>query len=124
MSTAQDRQMQAIADLAAEYERLNQAIRRSHEAIADMRAERKLLTDLLIEVREATQQRADAMVETEVRRALDQMIPTVNKAMDQAVEKVFAKFDRLTRMITGEEGNPDRPPLEDLITKAKQEGRL
>ena len=109
-------------ELAAEYARLNEATRRSHEAIADMRAERKLLSALLVEVREATQQRAEAIVETVVVREVDKMDRAVQKAIAQAEERVFARFERLTKMITGEEGHPDRPPLEGLIAKAKQAG--
>jgi hypothetical protein len=109
--------------LAREFAALNTATQRAHQVLADMRAERKLLSALLIEVREATQQRAEALVETAVVREVDKMDQAVQKAIAMAEERVFARFDRLTRMITGEEGHPDRPPLEDLIREAQQRGR-
>jgi hypothetical protein len=110
--------------LMREFAALNTATERAHRAIADMRAERKMLAALRIEVREATQRRAEEMVIEEVRRALDEMVPKCKAAVDEAVEKVFGKFDRITKMLTGEEGHPDRPPIESLIAKAKQAGMV
>ena len=110
--------------LMREFAALNTATERAHQAISDMRAERKLLSALLIEVREATQQRAEALIEAAVVPNVEKMNAALLKATDQATDQVFARFEKLAKMITGEEGHPDRPPLAGIIADAKRAGVL
>lgn len=111
-------------DLAAEYASLNEALRKSHEAIADMRTERQLLTGLLAEVKAATTSSAEQMIEAELNRQLEALAPKVTAELDRAADAVCVKFDRFARILTGEDGPPGSPGLEKLLTKAKQGGYL
>jgi predicted transcriptional regulator len=114
------------AELAAEYARLNEATRRSHEVIADMRAERKLLGELLVEVREATHQRAETMIESAVTAGLQVLGEKTEEAMARSVERVGQKIDHYLEIALGLDAlskAKGREPIPDLIARAKREGR-
>jgi hypothetical protein len=87
-----------------------------------MRAERKLLSALLIEVREAAQHRAEAMIQAEVNRQLGALVPKVQGHLDGAVLAVRNRFEEIERIIFNRAGDPNG--LKNAVVEAKREGRI
>ncbi|HST84637.1 MAG TPA: hypothetical protein VLL08_23065 [Kineosporiaceae bacterium] len=112
--------------LVREFAALNTATERAHQAIADMRAERKLLSSLLIEVREAVQQRAETMIEAALTPALELLGEKTKEAMDRSVERVGQQIDHYLELALGQDALAKAKgyePIPDLIARVKREGR-
>lgn len=118
--------MNAAEQLAQEFAALNTAIERAHQAIADLRTERKLLADLLIEVREATQQRASTMIEEAVTAGLKELGDQTEAAMAKAVERVGERIDHYLAIALGQDAltkAKGQESIPELIERLKREGR-
>jgi phosphoenolpyruvate-protein kinase (PTS system EI component) len=101
-------------DVQAEIDALKTATREAHEALRDLRAERKALDNARRTLSGDIKQVVESMIEERVAAGLASYAETVTAAMDSAVAKVHSEFNRLERIFTGRE-DPSRPDLETLI---------
>jgi len=60
----------SAADLAREFAAINAAIQKSHEVLADMRAERKLMGQMLLDVRAEIKDGVQGLVAAEVKKCV------------------------------------------------------
>jgi hypothetical protein len=98
--------------LRAAAEEVRQATRDAHAAAKDLRS-------LLREVRELLAEGADELVTEEVGRQLDKLGPATRAAMDDAVARVSAEFDKLAAILMGD-GDPSAPPMRELVRLAAE----
>lgn len=104
----------AVAQAAQD---LREAVREAHEALQDLKAERRAVQQLL----DGIPAKVDARIERQVTEGLEALGRETRKAIDAATEKVTAEFDNLADLLMGRTA-PDRrqglPPLDDLIRQA------
>lgn len=87
--------------LAREYAALNEATRRAHEAIADMRAERQLLNKELAAARTELADGVKGLLEAEVQKGLQQFHEATRKAMSDAVTHVDEQLQKYLDVALG-----------------------
>ena len=100
---------------AAEIEALRAATREAHEALKDLRTERRAVQQLVDGIEGRVQRAVAALIETQVTEQLAALGKVTRKAMDDSVAKVHREFDRLERIFTGRDNSHE--PLEDLILR-------
>lgn len=107
--------------LAQEFAALNEATRRAHEAIADMRAERRLLADerkaaevIRGEITQLINDQCSAAIGECVDEQLQQFVPAMVTQMDKSKASIEATFDELKNLYLGM-GSPNTEPIEDLV---------
>ena len=113
--------------MAQEFAALNEATRRAHEAIADMRTERKLMAEQLAEVRKELDGSVEKRLDAEVKRQLANLGEATQKAMDDSVERVGRKIDEYLELSIGTDAYSKlkgRQPIPDLIREARKDGRI
>lgn len=96
-------------------------IREGHGLLKDMRAERRMIEQLLDGIPDKVNKR----IEDAVRVGLETLGEKTREAMDASVAKVGREFDRLEAIFTGTERKMHRqgkPPLEDLIREHRESG--
>lgn len=96
---------------------LREAVREAHEALKDLRAERRAVQELL----DGLPAKVDARIEHQLAQGLDALGRETRKAIDAATEKVTAEFDHLADILMGRTAQDRRQglqPLDDLIRQA------
>jgi hypothetical protein len=107
--------------LAQEFAALNEATRRAHEAIADMRTERRLLADerkaaeaIRGEIRKMVLDNCGSLIGETVASQLDQFVPDMKEAMEKSKASVEEAFTRLENLYLGKTG-PHTESIEDVV---------
>jgi uncharacterized coiled-coil DUF342 family protein len=108
-------------ELAREFAALNEAARKAHEVLADMRAERKLLAAELKDVHEARaglradiNEQCSDLINDCVRTQLETLVPEMQRHHEISVAKVDESFTRLQNLYLCGDG-PDPKPIEDMV---------
>ncbi|WP_333771001.1 hypothetical protein [Streptomyces sp. IBSBF 2435] len=93
---------------------------------AEIREARETLKDLRREIRDArtlVPLLTDELFEAEVKKQVGELGRVTEKAMDDAVARVFAKFDKVQALLMGEDPHSrrrGRPSIPDLLAGARQ----
>ncbi|MFI6274288.1 hypothetical protein [Streptomyces sp. NPDC050988] len=90
---------------------LREEIREARGTLKDLRREIKTARELVPLL-------TDELFEAEVKKQVDALGTATEAAMDQAVKRVFAKFDQLQAVATGEDRHSRRrgqPSIPDLL---------
>lgn len=110
-----------VTDLAREFAAVNEATKKAHELLADMRAERRLLADDLkavdaarVALREDIREQCGELIGERVASLLESFEPAVKSQMDRSVAKVAETFDKLETLYLCGNG-PDPKPIEDMV---------
>jgi hypothetical protein len=115
----------SAADLARELAALNAAIKKSHEALADMRAERKLLAQLLADIRAEIKDGVRALVDAEVEKQIAVLSVETDEAIRQTVKKINTIFDNYIAECLGtdpQSAREGKTPVPDIVRKARSMG--
>jgi hypothetical protein len=80
-----------VARLAAELAAVNEAVRRAHEAITDLRRERQTLTVLAAEIKAITSKKAEQLIDSEIRRQISVMGPAIRASLGGKFEEVIGQ---------------------------------
>lgn len=123
---------------------LKEATREAHMAIKDLRTLMKEVRDLLKEVQQTrddletvAQVAFEERLGTAVKESLDGLMNATNTAIDQAMEKVYERFDKVASALLGEEegtiplidyaraiGRGDGRPPESIVMTGRQAAEL
>jgi hypothetical protein len=103
-----------LAQAAAEREELREEIREAHGVLKDLRRE-------IRDARELVPLLTDELFTAEVKKQVDALGAATDKAMGAAVEGVFAKFDKIQSILTGEDkqSRRKRHPSVPALLKAR-----
>lgn len=93
-----DQQQQKLLHLL---DQINTATQQAHGLLKDLRAERAEIQTWLDTVRTSWRAETEQKVIEAVKDGLGKFERQTRKAMDAAVDKVFAEFDRIQAIITG-----------------------
>jgi hypothetical protein len=104
----------AADDLAA----LKAATREAHEVLRDLRTELRAVKQMLDGIEGRVQRAVGTLIDQQVAAQVSQLGETTEKAMRESVAKVGRTFDRLERILTGQEGD-GRPPLEQQLRQVQ-----
>lgn len=102
--------------LAEEYARLNDATRAAHEAIKDLRTERRLLA----EERAAITKTVTDLMEEAVEAEVGKLAAATQDAMTEAVARVDAKIDEYVAVALGQDKRTRRKGLPSIPEMAEQ----
>lgn len=102
---------------ADEIQALRAATREAHEALQDLRAERRRVEQLLTQVDDRVKRAVTSLIEEAVKRDLAELGQVTHKAMHDAVAKVCREFDRLARIYLGRDADGTET-LEELTRRA------
>lgn len=111
----------SAADLAREFAALNDAIRKSHELLADMRAERKLMGQLLLDVRAEIKGGVAGLINAEVEKQINVLGVETEEAIRRTVKKVNTIFDNYISVCLGTDPQSvkeGRAPVPELVQEA------
>jgi len=108
-------------ELTEAFAAINEATRKAHELIADMRAERALLAadlkavhDARAGLRDDINEQSSELIGECVAAHLAEFEPSVKAQMDRSVAKVDESFTRLQNIYLCGNG-PDPKPIEDMV---------
>lgn len=111
-SLAPEQELEAVRD------QVRAEIREAREVLKDLRAEIK-------EARTLVPLLTDDLFEQEVRKQVAELGRVTEQAMDASVKRVIAKFDKLAKILMGEEhsqrSKPSIPEIIDGIARAKEQ---
>lgn len=113
--------------LAEEFAALNEATRRAHEAIADMRAERRLLTEQLAAVRAELHNGVKTILEAQVEAAVSELGKATEKAMRDTVARVDQQIDYYLETALGQDAYSrlkGRPTVPEMVAEARRNGTV
>lgn len=103
-SLAPEQELEAVRD------QVRAEIREAREVLKDIRAEIK-------EARTLIPLLTDELFEVEVRKQIAELGRATEKAMDASVERVIAKFDKLSKILMGEEHSQrSQPSIPEIVT--------
>lgn len=92
-----------------EIERLNEAIRKAHETMKDLKAARTELNEFLRQIR--------VMLDEEVKKQIDALGVSSQKAIEDSEERIMKRFENLEKMIFTATDDPAQVTLETLFDK-------
>lgn len=101
---------------------LREATRQAHEALKDLRTERRAVEQLVAGIEGRVQRAVADLIEAQVAEQVAALAKVTDKAMRDSVAKVERSFDRLERILTGQDDD-GQPTLEEQI-RAKLEAGL
>jgi hypothetical protein len=87
--------------LAEEFAALNEAVRKSHEAIADMKTERRLMAATLTELRNMINGDVKKLLHDEVAKQVADLGKATDQAMRDAVARVDLKVNQYLELSLG-----------------------
>ena len=102
---------------ADEIEALRQATRQAHEALKDLRTERRAVEQLVAGIEGRVQRAVAVLIETQVAAQVAALGKVTEKAMDDSVAKVGREFDRLAAIYLGRD-DTQRGTLEEQTRRA------
>lgn len=109
-------------DLAA----LRAATREAHEAIQDLRAATREARAVLAEIEQAAARTVDERMGEQVQRGLAEYTDAVSRAIDDASQAVYHRFDTMADILLGEtdaERRRGKPSIPDLDPRPCPRGR-
>lgn len=112
-------------DLAREFAALNTAMRKSHALLADMRDERKLLAQMLIDLRTTTTTSVGEIIAAEVTEQVDRLGKETDKAIRSSIRKVGTLFDEYVARCLGldaETKAAGQDSIPEMIAKVRASG--
>lgn len=89
-------------DLQAEVDRLRDVLREAHAAIKDMRHLLRQADAARAVIETMVAKQIEEGIKTEVDKGLDEYRDSLNKAIDNATEAVYRRFDTIADMLLGE----------------------
>lgn len=108
-------------ELAREFAALNAAIAKSHEVLVDMRAERKLMGQMLLDVRSTIKDGVTGLIEAEVAKQIGVLGVETEAAIRKTVRKINVIFDNYIQICLGTDAQSVREgktPVPELVQKA------
>ena len=120
--------MSDLSELPQQLTELRDLIRQAHEAVSDLRAvlrEARAVRDTLPA---AAEKAVTEQLGAEVKAGLDSFQKALDKAIDSGTDAVFKRFDRIEKLLLGEDpgsvraGKPSIPQM--LETIAAVEGNV
>ena len=101
----------------SEADELRDLIREGHALLKDMRAERRVIEQLL----DGIPAKVDARIQERVKVGLAALSEATRKSIDAATERVFARFDKLADTLKAQRRQGKRP-LEELFHERAEKG--
>jgi len=105
------------ATTADEVAALRQATREAHEALKDLRAERRAVEQLVAGIEGRVQRAVTDLMKAQVAEQVATLGEATRRAMDESVAKVGREFDRLAAIYLGH-GDEDRGTLDEQTRRA------
>jgi len=105
------------ATTADEVAALREATREAHEALKDLRTERRAVEQLVAGIEGRVQRAVADLIEAQVAEQVAALGKVTEKAMADSVAKVGREFDRLAAIYLGH-GDEDRGTLEEQTRRA------
>lgn len=109
-------QGEKTGDRTAELAQLREATREAHEALKDLRTERRAIEQLIAGVEGRVRRAVADLIEAQVAEQIAALGKVTEKAMRDSVAKVGREFDRLAAIYVGRDD--DGQTLEELTRQA------
>ena len=117
--------MSDLSELPQQLTELRDLIKRAHEATSDLRAVQREARAVRDSLPAAAEKAVSEQLGAEVKEGLDSFGKELDKAIDAGTDAVFRRFDRLEKMLLGEDpkavraGKPSIPQLLGVIAEAE-----
>ena len=115
--------------LAREFAALNKATERAHRAIADLRAarselraEREAVEELCKKVGTVTAKRAQDILEAELQRQFEPLVPQVAELLDKSRAHIARKFDDFADLLMGKDHQSGKNLEQQIREKIRVDG--
>ena len=120
--------MSDLDELPRQLTELRALIRQAHEVTSDLRAVLREARAVRDSLPAAAEKAVSEQLGAEVKAGLDSFQNALDKAIDSGTDAVFRRFDRLEKLLLGEDGKSvraGRPSIPDMIgTIAAVEGNV
>lgn len=109
-----------MADIEKDLDALREATRVAHEATKDLKAAIKEARSVIAEIKAEAEIQVSERLEAAVKSGLAELDSSIEKAIEDSTDRVYARFDKIADILTGETKKDKQKGEPSMADLAKQ----